>query len=323
MEIVKTFYSRHFSIEQLANGVYAAINNEEGWAICNAGIIDLGDRILVYDTFASPQAASDLRTAAETLTGRSVNMVVNSHYHNDHIWGNQAFSKDVDIISTAKTRDLILTQGAEEVKEYSAIAPKRLSELQAQYSNSGDESLRRALKPLIYNYQAVVNALPVLQVRLPNLTFSGDMVFNGLKRSARLISFENGHSGSDALLYLPDDGIVFMEDIFFNDCHPYLADGDPDVILSILEQVKLFKANIFVPGHGPVGTIKDLDKQVGYINRLKLLAQDAIQSGIRQEQLEQIAIPDEFRHFPYATFFTANLKFLYHYQVKNDSLPAK
>ena len=54
---ISTFTSRHFNLEQLADGVYAAIHAEEGWAICNAGIIDLGDRTLVFDSFMSPQAA--------------------------------------------------------------------------------------------------------------------------------------------------------------------------------------------------------------------------------------------------------------------------
>ncbi len=66
----------------------------------------------MYDTFTSPQAAEDLRQAAEQLFSRPARIVINSHYHNDHIWGNQAFGQDVDIISTAKTRQLILTEGA-------------------------------------------------------------------------------------------------------------------------------------------------------------------------------------------------------------------
>ncbi len=59
MSNISTFTSRHFNLEQLADGVYAAIHAEEGWAICNAGIIDLGDRTLVFDSFMSPQAAID------------------------------------------------------------------------------------------------------------------------------------------------------------------------------------------------------------------------------------------------------------------------
>ena len=50
--------SRHYTLEMLADGIYAAIhNNESGYAICNAGIIDLGDKTIVIDPFFSPIAA--------------------------------------------------------------------------------------------------------------------------------------------------------------------------------------------------------------------------------------------------------------------------
>ena len=48
---IVSFESRHFRLEQLADGVYACINADGGWAICNAGIIDLGNRTLVFDAF--------------------------------------------------------------------------------------------------------------------------------------------------------------------------------------------------------------------------------------------------------------------------------
>jgi cyclase len=62
--------SEHFELERLADGVYAAIATVDGAAYGNAGIVDLGEQTLVFDTFDSPRAADDLRVAAETLTGR-------------------------------------------------------------------------------------------------------------------------------------------------------------------------------------------------------------------------------------------------------------
>ena len=80
--------SENFTVQQLAPGVWAAIHNDQyGKAICNAGIVDLGDKTLVFDPFMTPQAAKELRLLAEELTNRPVTMVVNSHYHNDHIRG--------------------------------------------------------------------------------------------------------------------------------------------------------------------------------------------------------------------------------------------
>jgi len=51
----------------------------------------------------------------------------------------------------------------------------------------------------------VVDTKPILQHRLPNLTFDRRMLFHGSARSAELISFEHGHTESDAVLFLPQE----------------------------------------------------------------------------------------------------------------------
>ncbi len=317
MSTGNTFSSRHFHLERLADGVYAAINSDEGWAICNAGIVDLGDRTLVFDAFTSPQAAIDLRDAAEYLTGRPARMLVNSHYHNDHIWGNQAFGPEVDIISSTKTRELIITEGAAEIKWYKETAQKRLETLETQYAGTDDETIRRHLKPAIFDYQAIVAALPILKVRLPNLTFSGEMTIYGSKRSAKLIPYENAHCSHDAILYLPEDGIVFMEDILFINCHPYLADGNPDVVQRVLAEVKMLNPSIVIPGHGPTGTFQHLDVLDAYISRLKAEVQDALNQNLPEEKLANIPIPEEYGDFIFPVFFLANLKFLFQKELSN------
>jgi cyclase len=45
----------------------------------NAGIVDLGDRTLVFDPFLTRAAARELRSAAERLTGRTPALVVPGH----------------------------------------------------------------------------------------------------------------------------------------------------------------------------------------------------------------------------------------------------
>ena len=111
----KTSYteSKHFEFHSLAEGICAAVAIDGGSAISNAGVIDLGGQILVFDTFLTPQAATDLRRAATDVLGRTPNIVINSHYHNDHIWGNQVFAPEAQIVSSTRTRDLIATAGVE------------------------------------------------------------------------------------------------------------------------------------------------------------------------------------------------------------------
>jgi cyclase len=315
MSDIYPFKSKHFRLEQLADGVYGCIHAEGGWAISNAGIIDLGDRTLVYDTFLSLEAAQDLLNAAEGLTGRPVHAVINGHPHNDHIWGNQVFSADVDIISTMRTRDLIETEGPLEVQDFQAVSQQRLETNEALWKNENDESRRAILNYYITYYQAIIATLPNLKLRLPNVTFTGELTFSGSKRSAKLIPYDRAHSGSDAILHLPDDDIFFMGDILFIDVHPYLSDGDPGKIQNILAQVRELKPVILVPGHGPVGSFSALDWMDGYINTLNGIAREAIKKGVTLEEISQIPMPREYEHLMFPSFYPANLKFLYQRQL--------
>lgn len=319
MNRTTTFLSRHFHLEQLADGVYAAINAQEGWAICNAGIIDLGDRTLVYDAFIAPQAASDLQAAAEHLTHRPVHMLIDSHYHNDHIWGNQAFSSETDIISTTKTRQLIITKGTKEIQGYREVVPRQLESAMEQLASARDKTELENLSLHVTYFQAISATLPLLKIRPPNITFTGNLSLEGSRRSANLIAYDDVHCGSDAILYLPDDGIVFMEDVLFSGFHPYLEESNPDRVRFVLQEVKKLNANIFIPGHGPVGDVSRLDWMEDYINCLNSLANEVIKNGGEEIELEKCVMPAEYENLLFPQSIMINLKFFYRRQVNRKT----
>ncbi len=93
-------HTPHFFSQALTDQVYAALAQDGGAAISNAGVIDLGGLTVIFDTFLTLQAARDLRSFAEKATGRSPQIVINSHFHNDHIWGNQVFLPEAQFVST-------------------------------------------------------------------------------------------------------------------------------------------------------------------------------------------------------------------------------
>lgn len=313
---MNTFKSSHFELQELAEGVFAAIHREGGGAQSNAGIIDLGDRVLVFDAFISPAAAADLRDAAAALTSRPVSALINSHYHNDHTWGNQAFAKDVPIISTAKTRELIATDGAEENRSFAANSEERLDALIARLEQEKDEAARRLISYSITYYRTIMDALAELEVRLPNLTFVDRMDFHGPRRTAQLICYGGGHTGSDSILYLPEERIIFMADLLFIGTHPYLGDGDPDDLRRTLARVMELPADTLVPGHGPVGRPEDVKPMLGYLDRLEALVEEAITKGMTQEDVAALPMPEEYRDWIFPGFFPSNLSFLYELRTK-------
>jgi cyclase len=304
--------SKHFRLQQLADGVYAAIHIDGGAAIGNAGIVDLGDRTLIYDTFLSPQAAEDLRIAAEALTGRPIDGVLNSHWHNDHIWGNQVFSANTEIISTEETRRLfIATRGHGAYDSFMADAEANLEATRAQFQATEEEGQRRQLALWIDYHQSVVEARPILRIRAPNLTFAERLAFHGTVRAAELIAFVGGHTESDAVLFLPQEGIAFMSDLLFIGHHPYLGGGDPERLLHILEAVSDLAPKLLVPGHGPVGMADSLTQMGQYVHTLDGLARKMVEDGEAEETIDAMAIPEPYDDWLFSSFFPGNMHFLY------------
>lgn len=103
-----------FSLRAVAPGVWAAVApGTAGPAVSNAAIVDLGGRALVVDTFFTMVAAEELAGEVRRLTGRDAYLVVNTHWHADHVRGNGAFA-DVPIVGTRRMNELITADGPDE-----------------------------------------------------------------------------------------------------------------------------------------------------------------------------------------------------------------
>jgi glyoxylase-like metal-dependent hydrolase (beta-lactamase superfamily II) len=284
-----------------------------GGAFGNAGIVDLGDRTLIYDTSFTPQAAEDLRSAAEALTGRPIDAVTNSHFHNDHIWGNQVFDAHTDIVSTEETRRLfIATRGLGGYDDsFMVDAEGSLEATRAQFQAAEDEGQRRQLALWIDYWQSVVETKPILQARTPNLTFAERLAFHGTDRTAELIDFPGGHTESDAVLLLPQEGIAFMADLLCIGHHAWLVAGDPERFDHHLAAVANLAPNLLVPGHGPVGTVDSLTLMRQYIHTLDGIARKMVEDGDAEATIDAMTIPEPYDDWLFASFFSDNTHFLY------------
>ncbi|HEY7358663.1 MAG TPA: MBL fold metallo-hydrolase [Ktedonobacterales bacterium] len=304
--------SKHFHLEELAEGVYAAIATIDGGAVCNAGIIDLGDQLVIFDTFLTPQAATDLRAAAERLVGRAVTHVINSHWHGDHVQGNMIFPPDVPILATTKTRELLAAYGTQELVDDRQRLSVGLATLEAKIAQEPDEARRKNLNAKLTADREYLAALPTLEIRLPTQTFEDRLVLHGTRRRAELLTFGGGHSQSDALLWLPDDRLAFLADLLFVDLQPWLPGGDPEEWLDVLRRVETLDIAVAVPGHGPLGTLADSTTLRGYIDALLSLTREAIGAGQAWDEFKQhVAVPAAYAAWGNRSFFRRNLKYSY------------
>lgn len=304
----------HFRLEQLAEGVYAAIGVAGGAAYSNAGIIDLGDRTLIFDTFMTPKAAEDLGAAAEQLTGRPATCVVNSHAHSDHWCGNQVFADHAAIIATHQIRAQMpeMADYLSECKEDPSELEEMLREDQERLKTETDEGWRVSLERSITRWRHVLESLPTLELRLPNQTFEGKLVFHGTQRTAELVTLGSGHTSSDCFLILPAENIAFIGDLAFFQCQPFMAHSDLQAWVAQLEKMEQSDIETFVPGHGPLGTKADLALQREYIIVIEELVAGVIEAGGSVDEALQQPLPQPFDAWSSnIARFEANIRSLY------------
>jgi glyoxylase-like metal-dependent hydrolase (beta-lactamase superfamily II) len=277
--------------------------------LSNACIVDLGDQTLIFDTFLTPQAAIDLSLAAETLTEHPATLIVNSHYHNDHTWGNQVFGPDAELICTEATRHQIATRGADEVRWLKEATSEKLSFVDKPTLGWIGLDKQARLQPIWQNYaQAVSEALPRLRPRPSNLTFDQCMTLHGQKRSVELVSFPNGHTSSDTVLWLPEEGVLAGGDLVYFAAHPFLGEADPLALVGILDSLQSLNPRHIIPGHGKPGSRRELSELQDYLEKLLKRAEKQLEKLPFQDKLSRLAPPAAYLEWMLGDYYPTNLR---------------
>lgn len=318
--MVGEFSSRHFTLHEIGDGVYAVINSVGSWLHTNSGIIDLGGGSLVFDTGTAPQAAQDLMEAAVALTGKTPTYVVNSHWHDDHYWGNQVFTDSL-IISSTENRRLMEARGRE-AHESSYSMAKRMIDPMKQLLESGNEREKGWARIILGYLGGIKEAHATLEITPPELTFAGSLTIHGKKRDAKIIEYKNGHSRSDCVLFLPEDRVLFCGDLCVIGFHPCLDLGDPLNTFNLLEEMNGLEPEVVVPGHGDIGGAEALDDVRVYIQTLKDEVQRVVDGGGSEEDVMAIPIPGRFSDLiGEAMFYQRNLRGLYRILTREEKEP--
>src|SRR5437762_1209819 len=127
-----------FDLVKVADGVYAAIAKPGGLASGNAGFIIGDEGVLVFDTFFTPAAVTELIETIESQTKLPIRYAVNSHYHLDHTGGNQVLkARGVPIIAHDNvmiwqtTKNKRFLPAPQEIEKRRADVAKQLGETPA------------------------------------------------------------------------------------------------------------------------------------------------------------------------------------------------
>jgi len=303
-----------FTLTKVGEGIFAGISVATGLAGSNAGFIIGDDGVVVVDTYTTPQAAEELLGQIEQRTSLPIKYVVNTHYHLDHVGGNQVFAaRNIPIIAQANVRDWITTKNQNH-KFISSMdeLKKRREDTAAQLSKIGaDDKTRPALERRLH----MTDAMLTLKITPPTITYVSDSVHLFLGKREVILFTLPGHTGGDTLVYVPDANVLFTGDMGWSKTLPNLIDATVnDWIPSLDKILAQYGTAKFVPGHGPVADSADIQNFRDYLTDLRSRVKQSIADGKTLEQAQdQLAAtePERFKSFGIQGFVKPNISDMY------------
>jgi cyclase len=298
-----------FHLQKLADGVYAAIvdPNPPMYVFANSLIVINRKDVLVVDTQASPSAARALLAEIRKLTDKPVRYVVNTHWHADHIYGNQVYRDAfprVDFIAHDTGRRDILTRGAAYVEEEKETLPPSIVQRE-QWLKTGigpdgqplTGDLRRRIERSARLRREHLAELDTLEIIPPTITFAHSLTLYCGDHVIELRYFHPAHTRGDIVVYLPQEKILAVGDLL-EDAFPYFGHGYPAGWLATLKEIAAMDAEIFLPAHGSVQRDRELlDTETRLLASLVSQVQRAVADGLSLEETQKKVNLEEFRPF--------------------------
>ena len=225
----------------------------------NIGVSVGQDGVLIVDDQFAP-LVDKIRTALRVLGKGKPRFILNTHYHADHVGGNEAFGRDGTILAHSNVR-------------------KRLSTRQDFYGRSVE---------------------PLPKVALPIITFDESLSIHFNGEEIRAIHYPNSHTDGDIVIFFTKSNVVHMGDLFFSGMFPFVDldhGGDVEGLTESVGKIlaELPKGAKIIPGHGPLSTTDDLKTYHRMLVETTRIVRERLKAGKTLEQIKADGLPDPWK----------------------------
>ncbi len=233
--------------QSLGGGVYMLVG-----AGGNLGLSVGEDGAFLIDDQYAPMA-DKIRAAVAELTEEPIRYVVNTHWHFDHIGGNEKMAEAGAVI----------------------VAHEMVRE-------------RMSTEQFMSAFERTIPPSP--PAALPALTFTDSITFHWNGDRALLFHVDPAHTDGDTMVHFEKANVLHTGDVYFNGMYPFIdlsAGGSIDGMIAAVERVlkRADDETRIIPGHGPLSTKAELQ---AYHDMLQT-ARDRIAAMIQEGQsLEEI-----------------------------------
>jgi glyoxylase-like metal-dependent hydrolase (beta-lactamase superfamily II) len=282
-----------FDIVKVADGVYAAIGR--GNVASNGAFIVNQDDVLVVDTHYRPSWARDLIAEVRKITAKPVRYVVNTHWHNDHVQGNQAyvgaFGPGVEYLAQHFTRQDMAGKAIPSVQTaLNTGVPQNIARIEKMLADGRDaqgnpltEEAKRRLPQQAADLKSYLEELKQLQITLPTITFEKSLILYKPEREIHIYFLGRGHTRGDVVVFLPREKVLITGDLLTSGI-PFMRDAYPTLWVGTLEAMEKLDWQQVIPGHGTVQPDKSqIGKLIAYMKDMVAAVKEAHGRGITLE----------------------------------------
>ena len=225
----------------------------------NIGVSAGPDGLLIVDDQYAP-LSDKIQAALKGLSEGKLKFILNTHWHSDHVGGNEIFGAEAPIFAQTNVR-------------------KRMAVDQTVFGEKVPASPAKALPVVTFD-----DAL--------SIHFNGEEI--------QAIHFPNGHTDGDSVIFFTGSNVVHMGDEFFNGMFPFVDIGSGGSVEGLTKNIgkvlDRLPADVkVIPGHGPLATKEGLAAYHRMLVETSRFVREQLAAGNTVEQVKAAGVPAEWK----------------------------
>lgn len=297
-----------YAVTRVADGIYAFVypKTSSGIVNGNATAIIGDDGVVLVDSGQFPLTARRVIAEIRKLTDRPVRVVVNTHWHADHVLSNHEYRRafpGVVVLAHDETRRL-MQKNRERVLQLPTQGPGFAASLREALARGTRRDgtpftaeQKAALENQSRDLNAIVTELPEAKLDPPDRTFTGLVTIYLGSREVRVLHLGRGNTAGDVVVYVPDARVLATGDIVVAPV-PFGFGCYPGEWLPALDKILAMDATAIIPGHGPVM------RDTSYIQTLRKIL-DSLRAQVQAAVKDGLSLEETRKRVDFSAFRTA------------------
>jgi glyoxylase-like metal-dependent hydrolase (beta-lactamase superfamily II) len=298
-----TVNTRERQVRLVAPGVYTIRHPDptDDFPDGNTTVVIGAREVLVVDTCYLPSSADVDIALIRSWTDKPVRWVLNTHWHNDHVGGNQRYRSAwpaAEVVGHDETRRMIEARVRSYVRRFvlpdSTFGQQR--ETLRRSAETGvdekgktvDAATRAAAAASLAREERAVREFRDIVIEAPSVTFETGLRIDLGGRVVELKHLGRGNTGGDVVAWLPAERILVAGDLVDHPV-PYAFAGYPGEWIATLDRLAALGPAIVLPGHGePLQGTGYIERVAALLRNLRQQVNDLLERNGGAFTLEEV-----------------------------------